>query len=194
MLKNFAVTVNGENITIAVDEDWLQSVRINAVDDINSQIYMAAMSDPKRSGIQTNDDAINASIEEVKELIEKAKEVNREKNGNIRILMKTPGTYTVRFADQVYADDLTLREAERAVEKISAYLDHNNMIRVRIIEAKGASALRRAMDLEAFINSRAKLLLAVSDDGDKYTVVYIPKGYKKLIEAEASAYDEDTDR
>lgn len=163
-------------VTFSVDEDWLNSIKIRATESIEEQVYNAAMADPAKSHITTDDDELNASIEEVKELVGKVKDLNKEKNSDVRIVVERAGVYTVRFAGQVYSSGLRLKDAQAAVDKIKAYLDHHNMVKVRIFEATGKTALQRAMDLEAFIANKAHKVISVADNGSAYTLVYIEKG------------------
>lgn len=163
-------------VTFSVDEDWLNSIKIRATESIEEQVYNAAMADPAKSHITTDDDELNASIEEVKELVGKVNDLNKEKNSDVRIVVERAGVYTVRFAGQVYSSGLRLKDAQAAVDKIKAYLDHHNMVKVRIFEATGKTALQRAMDLEAFIANKAHKVISVADNGSAYTLVYIEKG------------------
>lgn len=163
-------------VTFSVDEDWLNSIKIRATESIEEQVYNAAMADPAKSHITTDDDELNASIEEVKELVGKVNDLNKDKNSDIRIVVEKAGVYTVRFAGQIYSSGLRLKDAQAAVDKIKAYLDHHNMVKVRIFEATGKTALQRAMDLEAFIANKAHKVISVADNGSAYTLVYIEKG------------------
>lgn len=173
MMKNFSVNGMG----FQVDEDWLDQVRIKVSGNVGEQVYMAAMSDPERSGIVMDDSSYGKSIENMKALVSRAKDINREKNSDIRILMEQPDVYTVRFAGQEYASGLNLKEVNHALDKIKAYLDHDNLVKVRIFTASGKSDLQRAMDLEAFMNNKCYKVISLSDDGQKYTLCYIAKNY-----------------
>lgn len=177
-MKNYTMTIAATNTAISfdVDEDWLNSLKIKATEDIPTQIYNAAMADPAVSHITTDDDALNASIEEVKDLVSKVKDLNKEKNSDVRILVESAGVYAVKFGGQIYSSGLKLKEAQVAVEKIKAYLDHHNLVKVRIFEASGKTVLQRAMDLEAFIANKAHKVISIADNGTAYTLVYIEKG------------------
>ena len=175
-MKDYTLVSNNATVNFAVDEDWLDTVKIKATEDLTTQIYNAAMADPALSLITTTDAALNASIEEMKDLVAKVKDLNKEKNSDIRIVVEKAGVYTVRFAGQIYSSGLRLKDAQAAVDKIKAYLDHHNMVKVRIFEATGKTALQRAMDLEAFIANKAHKVISVADNGSAYTLVYIEKG------------------
>ncbi|MCD8368952.1 MAG: hypothetical protein LUC94_01230 [Clostridiales bacterium] len=133
------------------------------------------MADPEKSGITTDNDEMNMSIESMKGLVKRAKDINRQNRSDIRVTVDRPGSYTVKFAGQVYEEQVSIREAERAIDKIAAYLGHDNLIKVRIFKA-GKFEIQTAMDLEAFINTRVRKVLSLSDDGRKYTLVYIARG------------------
>lgn len=175
-MKDYTLVNNNVTVNFAVDEDWLDTVKIKATEDPTAQIYNAAMADPAASHIATDDAALNASIEEMKELVAKVKELNKEKNSDIKIIVEKAGIYTVRFAGQIYSSGLKLKDAQNAVDKIKAYLDHHNLVKVRIFEATGKTVLQRAMDLEAFIANKAHKVISVSDNGSAYTLIYIEKG------------------
>lgn len=175
-MKDYTLVSNNATVNFAVDEDWLDTVKIKATEDLTTQIYNAAMADPALSHITTTDAALNASIEEMKDLVAKVKDLNKDKNSDIRIVVEKAGVYTVRFAGQIYSSGLRLKDAQAAVDKIKAYLDHHNMVKVRIFEATGKTALQRAMDLEAFIANKAHKVISVADNGSAYTLVYIEKG------------------
>ncbi|MCD8082360.1 MAG: hypothetical protein LUE86_02245 [Clostridiales bacterium] len=164
-----------DTITFQVDEDWLNSIKIKVTESVSAQVYAAAMADPEKSGITTDNDEMNASIESMKGLVKRAKDINRQNHSDIRVMVDRPGSYTVKFAGQVYEEKISIKEAECAIDKIEAYLSHDNLVKVRIFKS-GKSDIQTAMDLEAFINSRVRKVLSLSDDGAKYTLVYIARG------------------
>lgn len=178
-MKDYTITLNNTAIVFSVDEDWLAKAKINPLEDINEQIYNLALADPERSGVVTDNDKMNQTIDDVKKLVVRAKEINSEKNSDIRILVEKPSVYAVKFAGQIYAGNLSLKEADLAITKIKAYLDHQNMIKVRIFEAEGKTSLQRAMDLEAWIANNAHKVISVADSGKSYTLIYIAKGSAK---------------
>lgn len=192
-MKDYTLKMMNATVNFSVDEDWLNTIKIRATESIEEQVYNAAMADPAKSHITTDDDDLNASIEEVKELVGKVKDLNKEKNSDIRIVVERAGMYTVRFAGQVYSSGLRLKDAQAAVDKIKAYLDHNNLVKVRIFEATGKTVLQRAMDLEAFIANKTHKVIAVADNGCAYTLVYIEKGSAKSYNTHDDDYDEDED-
>ncbi len=178
-LRSGIVTFN-----FTVNEEWLDKLTVRAMGPLAPQVYMAAMSDPEQSGIMTDNDGINASIEDVKKLVEKAKAVNAAKDARIRVDMPEPGKYEIRFAGQKYGEDLSLEEAERAISKISAYLDHHNIVKVEILDMEGKSELAKALALEAFIANKAHKFLQTVPMGENLWVIYIPKGWKEMIDGE----------
>lgn len=182
-MKDYAINSNGNAVTFSVDEDWLQSLKVNVSGDIEQQIYNAALADPEISRITTDDDTLNKCIEDVKSIVAKVKEINKAHSSDIRVLVESKGTYAVKFAGQVYGSNYRLRDLENAVNKIKAYLDHDNMIKVRIFEASDKTPIQRAMDLEAFIANRVHRLISVADNGTAYTVVFIEKGFRKEVES-----------
>lgn len=190
-MKDYTITLGGAAINFSVDEDWLAKIKIGVNGSIDEQVYNQAMADPEASGITTDDQKMNASIEDVKTLVTKAKDINRSKNSDIRIFVEKPGVYAVKFAGQIYAGNLRLKDADNAVNKIKAYLDHSNLVKVRIFEAEGKSDLQRAMDLEAWIANNCHKVLSLSDSGSKYTLVYIAKGSgRSYVEDDFDEMDE----
>lgn len=190
-MKDYTITLNNTAIVFSVDEDWLAKAKINPLEDINEQIYNLALADPEHSGVVTDNDKMNQTIEDVKKLVVKTKEINSDKNSDIRILVEKPGVYAVKFAGQIYAGNLSLKEADLAITKIKAYLEHQNLIKVRIFEAEGKTALQRAMDLEAWIANNAHKVISVADSGKAYSLVYIAKGSAKSCNDYDSDYDSD---
>lgn len=179
MTKSFAFKIDNVAFNFTVDLDWVEGLHVKALEPIEPQIYSAAMSDPEKSGIHTDDDTINAAIEEVKDLVKKAAEINTAKNGDIKISMTAPGSYEVRFmGDQVYETGLNLREANRAIDKLSNYLDHNNVIKVAFLDFGDKTELQKAMDLEVFIARKAHKFLGTYETAKGLGVIYIPKGWK----------------
>lgn len=192
-MKNYTLTRGNEVVSFKVDEDWLKRVRINATDPLEEQIYNAALTDPEFSGIVTDDDKLNESIEQMKELVKKAKEINKEKNSDIRIFIEKAGTYAVKFAGQIYCSNMDIKETSHAIDKIKAYLDHNNLVKVRIFTGEGKTELQRAMDLEAWIANNCHRVISIADNGDQYTLVYIAKGYAANSRFGVDNDDEDFD-
>ena len=175
MMKDYSMTINNATVSFSVDEDWLDGINIKVTKDVEPQIYDAALADPEASCISTDDDQLNKAIEGMKTLVIKVKDINKEKNSDIRVLVEN-NLYTVKFAGQVYGEALKLKEAEVAVDKIKAYLDHNNLVKVRIFDISGKAKIKAAMDLEAFIANKAYKVITLADDGKTYTLVYIEKG------------------
>lgn len=178
-MKDYTINNNGAAVIFSVDEDWLNSLKVNVSGDIEQQIYNAALADPEISRITTDDDTLNKCIEDVKSVVAKVKEINKEKGSDIRVLVENKGTYAVKFAGQMYGSNYRLRDLENAVNKIKSYLDHDNLIKVRIFEASEKTPIQRAMDLEAFIANRVHRLISVADNGTAYTVVFIEKGFRR---------------
>ena len=192
MMKNFKMTVANTNFVFSVDEDWVNEIKIKVCEPVEPQVYAAAMSDPKKSGIVTDNDDFNKSIDEVKDLIEKANGINEELHGDIKVLMTEPGKYEILFADnQVYETGLTVKEADRAVDKIAEYLKRNNLIKVRILKTHGKTDLQRCMELEKFIAQNVHKFLGtnVTADGDT-VIIFIPKGWRNNLYDESDECDE----
>ena len=106
-------------------------------------------------------------------------------------MIEMGGTYAVKFAGQIYSSNLRLKDTQNAIEKIKAYLDHNNLVKVRVFKSD-KSVIQRAMELETFIAKRAHKVISVSDDGKTYTLVYIEKGSCRCTDDDFDDYsDED---
>ncbi len=180
MTKSFKMSIGNVAFNFTVDLDWVEGLHVKALEPIEPQIYNAAMSDPEGSGIHTDNDEINSSIEDVKDLVKKAAEINAAKGGDIRITMTTPGAYEVRFMDnQVYETGLDLRGTNHAIDRISAYLDNHSVIDVALLDCEGKTELQKAMALKLFIAQRThKYLGSEETEKGNLRVVYIPKGWR----------------
>jgi hypothetical protein len=190
-MKNFK---NAAGVGFEVAEEWLDGIKISATKDVAEQVYEAAITDPAKSLIKTDDDGINKMLEDMKAVVEKAKGINTENRGaGVRVVIsRNDGEkYAVLFKGCVYSDKLSVAEADKAIDDIKAYLQHHNMVLVRIIAADGKTPIRRAMELEAFVNKRAHKVISVSDNGEEYTVMYIPKGWNDGGDGEDDEEDED---
>ena len=189
-MKDYTMTNANGTVNFSVDEDWLETVKIRATEDVTEQIYNAALSDPEVSHITTDDDVLNNSIDEIKALVTKVKDINKEKNSDIRVMIEKGGTYAVKFAGQIYSSNLRLKDTQNAIEKIKAYLDHNNLVKVRVFKSD-KSVIQRAMELETFIAKRAHKVISVSDNGETYTLVYIEKGSCRCTDDDFDDYSSD---
>ena len=189
-MKDYTMTNANGTVNFSVDEDWLETVKIRATEDVTEQIYNAALSDPEVSHITTDDDVLNKSIDEIKALVTKVKDINKEKNSDIRVMIEKGGTYAVKFAGQIYSSNLRLKDTQNAIEKIKAYLDHNNLVKVRVFKSD-KSVIQRAMELETFIAKRAHKVISISDNGETYTLVYIEKGSCRCTNDDFDDYSSD---
>ena len=103
------------------------------------------------------------------------KDLNKEKNSDIRIVVEKPAYTLYALLARFIALDY-VRKMRRLLSIRSNHTSTITMVKVRIFEATGKTALQRAMDLEAFIANKAHKVISVADNGSAYTLVYIEKG------------------
>lgn len=185
---------NYKNVTFYVDEEWYGNVRVNINEDAAEQVFCQAMSDPENSGLTTDDPAYAEAIKEAAELIQKAKDVNKahsKKGADIQVRMNEPGTYDILFAAGQLYESGDLKAAKRAIEKLDKYLDHHNVVRVTNVDVEGETRLKKAMELEIFLNNKCHKVISVIKDEENFVVVYIPRGFRNFEGCAEEDYDED---
>ena len=190
-MKDYMLNISGNQIRFKVHDEWIENLKIKATEDVNEQIYAAAVSDPELSGIETDNDALNADIEEVKKLVERAKEINRKSSyADVRVkLGSSPGVYTVTVRGEVRNQDVTLSEATRAVSELQSFFAHHNAVRTAIVNGKGKTVELRREELEIFLNNQCRKVLDVTEvSSNSFLVVYTPKRQDTCCEIEV---DED---
>ena len=201
-MKNFNINIQNAPVNFSVEEAWLDNLKIKATEDVTAQIFKAAVSDPEASGITTDSNMLNADIEEVKKLVAKAKEINRSTDGAaaIRVALGSDfGVFTVSVDGNIRNEDVTVAEANRALDQIAGFLKHTNLIKVGVaVRGSRKSTQLIAEELTIFINNGMKKgdirkVLFPINSGDDIMLAYVSKSVFRKLSSCCDCDDDDED-
>ncbi len=190
----------GRQVSYNVAEEWLGKISVPAIGDRDEAIIRQALADPQASGVVSTDTFVQDAIDKTKELVDRAKELNASYGSDVTVTlaMKDDGKidFAVSYKKQLYGEADTQGEAKTLLNKLEEYLkrEGGNKVKVATLSGKDKTPLQRGMALEAFTNSYCYKVIAVTDDGADYTVVYVPYDWRSRVASRhGGREDEDYD-
>lgn len=159
-MAKYNYEVAGVEEQFEVEDSWLKNLKLNPFSSLEEQVYKAALLDPEKSGLTVSNDAVKGVIDAAKELVAKAKEVNRNHpEAKVRAVVSdiTAGTFDVLVAGNVRNKHLPKDQAKAALDEVEAFFAHNNLIHVAqiAIDTK-ATPEKIAEDITITLNNAMK--------------------------------------